>query len=98
MTWSSGVLATPRGNTPFFGRNRFSWEQFDRLPRLIRDVLNYAPTRLGTDRATKALAGGASVEVVARQEVLLARRFSGQHIIDTYGLDHPQAPRLARDA
>lgn len=92
MTWTSRVAAAPRGNTFAFGRNRWNWDQFDALPQLVRDVINYAPTRLGTDRVWRALKGGASVEVVARQEVLLARRFAGQHVLDTYGPNHPQAP------
>lgn len=26
----------------------FSWEEFDRLPRMIRDLMNYSPINVGT--------------------------------------------------
>jgi hypothetical protein len=98
MTWTSRATQPPQGNTFAFGHNSWIWAQFDLLPQLVRDVINYAPLQMGTDRATKALQGGASVDVVARQEVLLAKRFIGELTLDTYGPDHPQAPRSYRDA
>lgn len=98
MRWTSTPLATPRGNTFSKGSNRWSWPQFDALPRLVRDVINFAPGRLGTQRAYDALMAGAPIEAVARQELTLARRFMADNCLTTYGPDHPQAARPPSDA
>lgn len=53
MRWGVTKLARPHGNNPMRGRNSFSWAQFEQLPRLVRDVLNFAPVDLGSQRARK---------------------------------------------
>lgn len=90
--WTLTKLDAAHGNTVIAGRNWFSWEAFDRLPRIVREVLAFAPVRLGCGRALEALEAGASAEAVARQEVAMARAFLRQETLLTYGPDHPQAP------
>lgn len=87
----------PQGNAFAFGKNPFIWGQFDALPAIVRQVLNYAPLEFGTQRATDNLRRAPSVEAVARQEMKLARRFMGELTLETYGPDHPQAPNPSCD-
>lgn len=95
--WAHDPMAKGRGNGGT-GRNRFTWDQFDGIPRLIRDVINYAPTNLGTERVWQALQGGASHQAVALAEIRMARGFAAQDTLAHYGPDHPQARRSASAA
>jgi hypothetical protein len=79
-------------NTNIAGRNYFSWAMFDALPRELRQLIAYAPVKLGCKRAYDALMSGSPLAAVMRQEVLLARRFVGEHVLLSYGPTHPQAP------
>lgn len=96
--WISTPLAEPIGNQTVAGRNRFSWPQFDSLPPPVREVIAFAPVKLGTQRAYDALMSGAPISAVVRQEVTLCRRFVGAECLMTYGPDHPQAARPPSDA
>lgn len=93
-----GVRADPVHNKKIIGRNRFRWEEFEALPRVLRDILNFAPVPLGSGRAYDALLDGSSLDQVVRQEVALARRFIGQETLMIYGPDHPNAPQPRADS
>lgn len=85
------IMDVARGNQTIAGRNRFRWEEFDALPRVLRDILNFAPVELGSGRAYDALLAGSDLRSVAAQEVRLARDFARQHVLMTYGPTHPEA-------
>lgn len=91
-------MAAPRGNQAIAGRNPFSWEEFHALPRQLRDILNYAPVELGSHRAYEALMAGSLLGQVIRQELTLVQHFTGQHVLLSYGPDHPQAPGRSTSA
>ena len=73
------------------GGNRFTFEERDALPPIVRRVIDYAPICLGTARATDMLAEGASAQAVAQHEIRLARRHIRELTLATYGPQHPQA-------
>ena len=78
------------GNSDAYrGKNPFRWEQFDALPKLVRDVIDYAPLTLGTERAWLAVMSGARVEDVARREIGVVRRQMPLHTQKDYGPSHP---------
>lgn len=89
--WSLNLMADARQNTNISGRNHFTWETFDALPYALRQVIAFAPVKLGTRRAYEALQAGTPLQAVIRQEVVLSRRFVREHVLLSYGPTHPQA-------
>lgn len=70
------------------GGNLFTWAQLDAMPDVVRQVIQFAPICLGTDRATRALAWQ-SPAAVARAEIAIARHKSRDMMLQHYGPSHP---------
>ncbi|PZQ63370.1 MAG: hypothetical protein DI570_09260 [Phenylobacterium zucineum] len=70
-------------------RTHFSWEEFDRLPKIIRDLMNYTPVNVGTGFVYGQIMGGGDIAAVARQAWHRWRRYSQQSLLKHYGSDHP---------
>lgn len=79
---AEGALNAQRGTY-------FSWDEFDRLPRVIRDLMNYSPVNVGTGFVWRQIAQGGDVAAVARAAYLRWRRYAQQHLLHHYGPDHP---------
>lgn len=82
---------TRQTNKIAIGGNYFKWDQMEALPVIVRDVINFAPVTLGTDRAWRAMLDGASPEYLAMREINVARRAIRELTLATYGPEHPQA-------
>lgn len=71
-------------------RTHFLFEEFDALPRLMRDLINYAPVNVGTGYVVRQLAAGQRLEDVARAAIKRWRRYSRFDALAHYGPTHPQ--------
>lgn len=80
----NGQVATDARN-----RTHFLWEEFDRLPRLIRDLLNYTPHVAGTGFVYRQIMDGSPVQAVARAAVRRWRRYAREETLRLYGPTHP---------
>lgn len=69
----------------------FLWSEFDALPRLLRDLMNYTPVSVGTGYVFRQIAAGQPVEVVARQAFARWKRYARAAALHHYGPTHPQA-------
>lgn len=69
----------------------FTWAEFDALPRVIRDLMNYTPHAVGTGYVFRQLQAGAPLRVVARDASLRWARYARQETLRLYGPAHPQA-------
>jgi hypothetical protein len=78
-------------NNTVYGAARFSWSEFDRLPRPLKEVLNYSAFDMGTDFIVERLNEGENPQDLAaeleRRDVANARAEARV----TYGPRHPQA-------
>lgn len=77
-------------NKPTSGTNPFTWEQFDRLPQQLRQVMAFAQVQLGTERATQNLRRGMSVVNACRVEGRVAYEAAQRMLREHYGPDHPR--------
>lgn len=68
----------------------FLWDEFDALPRVIRDLLNYTPHAAGTGYVFRQLRQGRPVEVVAREAYRRWSRYAREDTLALYGPTHPQ--------
>ena len=68
----------------------FSWAEFDALPRLMRDLMNYTPHAAGTGFVVRQLAEGVPLTVVARQAHTRWSRYAREETLRLYGPTHPQ--------
>ena len=73
----------------------FLWDEFDALPPLMRDLMNYTPLAVGTGYVFRLLREGAPLQVVARDAVARWRRYAREETLKLYGPTHPQ---VAADA
>lgn len=71
-------------------RTYFSWEEFDRLPRLIRDLMNYTPVSVGTGYVWAQLMAGSAIEAVARAAHKRWSNYGRAQMLALYGPTHPQ--------
>lgn len=73
----------------------FSWDEFDRLPRLIRDLMNYTPMNDDRGFVYRQIMDGSDVMAVARAA---HRRWSGYARAQTHALYGPTHPQVQSDA
>lgn len=78
-----------RGDNSGFGRNLFTWREFDALPPPVRTTINYALCDLGSRRARMNLMLGKSVAEVCAIERGVAAGIVRREILSAYGPDHP---------
>ncbi len=69
----------------------FLWSEFDTLPQMIRDLINFGPVSVGTGYVYAQLQAGIDVEFVARQAVRRWRAYARQRALASYGPEHPSA-------
>lgn len=67
----------------------FSWDEFDRLPRILRDLMNYTPVNVGTGYVWAQIMGGSSIDAVARAAVTRWRGYARAQTLALYGPTHP---------
>lgn len=67
----------------------FLWEEFDRLPRLIRDLMNYTPHPVGTGFVYRQILDGSPIEAVARAAIRRWRGYARAQTLALYGPTHP---------
>jgi hypothetical protein len=85
-------MSAMRGdNNTVFGLARFSWDDFDRLPATLKQVLNYGFFDMGTTYVVDRLNEGDSPQDLAAElnqiDAAKARDMARQ----AYGPAHPQA-------
>lgn len=68
----------------------FLWAEFDQLPRVLRDLINFAPINVGTGFVYAQLKAGSPVEAVARAAFSRWRRYTRELALRHYGPTHPQ--------
>lgn len=73
------------------GRTYFSWKEFDDLPQVLRDLINYSPTSVGTGYVYRQLREGWEIEHIAIAAVKRWRSYARRDALRLYGPDHPQA-------
>lgn len=69
----------------------FRWEEFDGLPRLLRDLMNYTPVNVGTGYVFAQVRLGRDVQVIAREAHARWSRYARKSALHHYGPTHPQA-------
>jgi hypothetical protein len=93
------VTRSPQANTAaamdLRHATHFRWEEFDRLPRILRDLMNYSPVNVGTGYVYQQLLDGSSVESVARAAVARWRKYAQRQALALYGPTHPQVDQSA---
>lgn len=83
-TRNGQAAADPRRST------YFSWEEFDRLPKLIRDLMNYTPHAVGTGFVFRQIMDGGDIRAVARSAYVRWRGYARAETLRLYGPTHPQ--------
>lgn len=69
----------------------FKWSEFDALPKLMRDLINYSPVPVGTGFVFRQIREGMDLEYVGRLAVQRWRGYARRDALQLYGADHPQA-------
>jgi hypothetical protein len=78
-------------NNTVFGIARFSWDDFDRLPAKLKQVLNYGFFDMGTTYVVERLNEGENPQDLAIELSQIDGRKARDMAREAYGLAHPQA-------
>jgi hypothetical protein len=78
-------------NNTVFGIARFSWDDFDRLPARLKQVLNYGFFDMGTTYVVDRLNEGENPGDLAAELSQIDAAKAKQKAWEAYGPTHPQA-------
>ncbi len=78
-------------NNTVFGVARFSWDDFDRLPARLKQVLNYGFFDMGTTYVVERLNEGESPQDLALELSQIDGNKARDMAREAYGPAHPQA-------
>lgn len=79
-----------QGVPPGAKAGRFLWDEFDALPPILRDLINYTPHTVATSRVFAEIQGGRAPQAVARDAYRRWSRYAREETLALYGPTHPQ--------